>query len=48
MLEVTLAGAEPTRIAYVRTRINDGFQPEAVSEERWEGPALQGADRVLN
>lgn len=48
MLEVTLAGGKPTRIVYVRTRINDSFQPEALSEERWEGSALEGADRVLN
>jgi poly-gamma-glutamate capsule biosynthesis protein CapA/YwtB (metallophosphatase superfamily) len=48
LLEVTLAGGRPSRIAYVRIRINDTFQPEAVSEQRWEGPALEGPDRVLD
>jgi hypothetical protein len=47
LLEVSLREATPTRIAYVRTRINDRFQPELVSERSWEGAALQVPDGVL-
>jgi poly-gamma-glutamate synthesis protein (capsule biosynthesis protein) len=47
LLEVSLREATPTRIAYVRTRINERFQPELVSERSWEGAALQVPDGVL-
>ncbi|HJQ85012.1 MAG TPA: CapA family protein [Candidatus Binatia bacterium] len=48
ILAVTLAGTEPTRIVYTRTRMNARFQPEAVGEERFEGAALRGPDGVLD
>jgi poly-gamma-glutamate synthesis protein (capsule biosynthesis protein) len=47
ILEVSLREARPTRITYARTRINEQFQPELVSEQSWEGATLEGADGVL-
>jgi len=48
ILEVTLAGREPTRIVYTLTHMNAQFQPHVVSEKRWEGAALRGADGALD
>ncbi len=48
LLEVTLSAGRPSRIAYVRTRLNGAFQPEPIGETQWEGPSLDGPDRALN
>ena len=48
LLEVTLVGGRPARIAYVRTRLNAAFQPEPIGEARWEGAELEGPPRALN
>jgi poly-gamma-glutamate synthesis protein (capsule biosynthesis protein) len=47
LLEVALADGMPVRLVYARTRINDRYQPELVSEQRWEGAALRAPDGVL-
>jgi hypothetical protein len=48
LLDVTLVGARPVRIAYLRTRMNDVFQPEPLDETRWEAEDLKGPDGALN
>jgi poly-gamma-glutamate synthesis protein (capsule biosynthesis protein) len=48
MLAVDLEDHRPVRLTYVRTHINDRFQAERVSEERWDGVTLGGGDRALN
>jgi poly-gamma-glutamate synthesis protein (capsule biosynthesis protein) len=48
ILELTLRDGRPEELVYVRTRINEHFQPEAVSEERWGAADLEGPDLVLN
>jgi len=47
LIEVAVKEARPTRITYARTRINERFQPELVSERSWEGTALEAPDGVL-
>jgi poly-gamma-glutamate capsule biosynthesis protein CapA/YwtB (metallophosphatase superfamily) len=48
MLEVELEHHRPVRLTYVRTHINERFQPERVSEQTWDRAALGGDDRALN
>lgn len=48
MLEVTLSQGRPVRLAWISTRINADFQPEATSETRWERALLTGPDGVLD
>jgi hypothetical protein len=35
-------------IAYVRTRLNQAFQPEPIGETWWEAAELEGSSRALN
>ena len=48
LLEITLEQAQPRRILYARTRINDSYQPELIGETLWEGADLEGADGALD
>jgi poly-gamma-glutamate synthesis protein (capsule biosynthesis protein) len=48
LLEVALVAARPVRIAYVRTRLNQAFQPEPIGETQWETADLEGPPRALN
>ena len=48
LLEVTLVAGRPAHIAYVRTRLNDAFQPEPIGEARWAGAEIEGPARPLN
>jgi poly-gamma-glutamate synthesis protein (capsule biosynthesis protein) len=48
LLEVVLVAGRPARIAYVRTRLNEVFQPEPIGETQWQAADLEGPARALN
>ena len=48
LLEVTLDDGRPSRLRWLRTRINSELQPEVIGETVWAGEALSGPNASLN
>jgi poly-gamma-glutamate capsule biosynthesis protein CapA/YwtB (metallophosphatase superfamily) len=47
VLELTLDGTTPVRLALASTRMNEDFQPIVIREVVWDAAALRGPDGVL-